>query len=371
MRILRVAQKVYPEFTGGGAYHVHALCRDQSEMGHDVTLLTVSKDASADRREERDGYTVVRRPPTVEVLGNTVSAGVARFLRTTDRFDVVHAHSHLYASTNLAAVARRFGDTPLIITNHGLYSQSAPERLFGGYLRTLGRWTLDTADVVLCYTDEDERRLRDLGVSARVEVVANGVDGDRFTPEGPRSGRIDTDGPVVLFVGRLVEGKRPGDALEAVAELRASVPGVSLYFCGDGPLAGTLRGQAVEHGIEDSVTFLGHVPHGEMPRVYRSADVLVLPSRAEGFPRTVIEALASGVPVVTSDLDQLEATVERAGETVPVGEVRRLVEALYDLLADERRRRELGQRGRALVEREFQWETTVRETTRLSRELLG
>jgi glycogen(starch) synthase len=81
MRILRVAQ--YPEVPGGGTYHVYALSRDQAAMGHDVTVLTVSGDDKLTRREERDGYTVVRRSPTVEVLGNEISVGLVRVYSET------------------------------------------------------------------------------------------------------------------------------------------------------------------------------------------------------------------------------------------------------------------------------------------------
>ena len=126
MRILRVAQNGCPEVPGGGTYHVHALSLNQAAMGHDVTVVTVPGDKTLPRHEERDGYTVVRRAPTVEVLGNEISVGVARALRNAGEFDVVHAHSHLYFSTNLAALKRFFGGTPMAITNHGLYSQNAP-----------------------------------------------------------------------------------------------------------------------------------------------------------------------------------------------------------------------------------------------------
>lgn len=131
MRILRIAQKTYPEVVGGGTYHVHAMSRDQAAMGHDVTVLTVGN-GTRPRREERAGYTVVRRPATAEAFGNSLSAGVARFLHGVDDYDVMHAHSHLYFSTNLAALKRRFDSIPLAITNHGLYSQSAPSGSFAG-----------------------------------------------------------------------------------------------------------------------------------------------------------------------------------------------------------------------------------------------
>ncbi|WP_137284661.1 glycosyltransferase family 4 protein [Halorussus salinisoli] len=363
MRILRVAQKVYPDVKGGGPYHVHAMSRDQAAMGHDVTVLTVGNDDSKPRREERDGYTVVRRSPTVELLGNDISAGVAKFLATADDFDVVHAHSHLYFSTNLAALRSRIGDTPLAITNHGLYSQNAPEWVFDAYLRTLGRWTFDSADVVFCYTDEDRERVREFGVGTDVEVVANGIDQTRFTPDGPESDLIEAEGLVVLFVGRLVEGKRPQDAVEVFAGVRKAYPNAELYICGDGALRDELRAQVADLGVSEAVTFLGHVAYDEMPKVYRSADVLVLPSRAEGLPRTVLEAFASETPAVTSDLEHVAPVVEEAGETVPVGDVAAFERELRELIGDEAKRRELGRNGRTTVEEKFTWENTVSETT--------
>lgn len=357
MRILRVAQKVYPESKGGGAYHVHAMSRDQASLGHDVTVVTVG---NGSRKEERDGYTVVRCPSWGSVLGNDIIPGVGRHLLSADAYDVVHAHSHLYFATNLAALARRLGETPLAITNHGLYSQTAPRWLFSHYLRTLGRWTFDSADVVFCYTDEDRERLRQFGVSTALEVVHNGVDTAWFSPEGDTHGDVYSEGPVVLFVGRLVEGKRPVDALEAFAQLRETVPDACLTICGEGPLCADVDDRAHELGVREAVTFLGHVPYEEMPAVYRSADLLLLPSQAEGLPRTVLEAFASGVPVVSSHLEHTAPVVERGGETVTVGHIDGYVEALARVLDN---RDSLGEHGRKAVIEDFRWEKTVAETT--------
>jgi glycosyltransferase involved in cell wall biosynthesis len=361
MRILRVAQKVYPDVKGGGPYHVHAMSRDQAAMGHDVTVLTVDADDAVEpdrpHVERRDGYTVVRYPATAEPLGNAVSAGVAQFLCRAGEYDVVHAHSHLYFSTNLAAVARRVSGTPLAVTNHGLYSQTAPKWVFDGYLRTVGRWTFDGADVAFCYTDEDRDRLRGLGVSAPIAVVSNGIDTERFTPNGPEDERVTGD-PAVLFVGRLVEGKRPSDALAAFERLRERAPDAGLTVCGDGPLREGLERSVRERGLDEAVRFLGHVAYEEMPAVYRAADALVLSSEAEGLPRTVLEAMATDVPVVTSALDQLTDVVDGGGETVPVGDVDGFADALETVTAESG-----AYAPRAVVEDGYDWETTVERTT--------
>jgi glycosyltransferase involved in cell wall biosynthesis len=242
----------------------------------------------------------------------------------------------------------------LAITNHGLFSQNASEELFDWYLKTIGRWTFNSADVVFCYTEADEERLREYGVSTDVAVVPNGIDTERFTPEGATSELIEHQGVVVLFVGRLVDGKRPQDALEAVNEMPDDM-NAKCYFVGDGPMFDKLvaRGGA-------SAEFLGHLPYDEMPAVYRAADVLLLPSRAEGFPRTVLEAFASGLPTVSSRLPHTAPMIEQAGETVPVGDVEGYTAALMRVLneADS-----LGGRGRELVVEESRWQDTVAETT--------
>jgi glycogen(starch) synthase len=335
MQILRVAQTCYPDVTGGGPYHVHAMSRDQAAMGHDVTVLTIRSDPDQSHLSHRDGYTVVRFDPVGRPLGNAISPGLVRYLRAElRRFDVVHAHSHLYFSTNVAALWRALGrvpgvpERPLAMTNHGLYSQAAPEWVFDCYLRTLGGATLDRADVVFCYTAADERRLRDVGVTSPVAVVPNGIDTSRFTPEGPRSDLLDGGDPAVLFVGRLVEGKRARDAVAAIERLREERSGAHLYLCGDGPRRTGLAARA-----GDGVTFLGERPYEEMPDIYRAADALVLPSRAEGTPRTVLEALACGTPVACSDLPHLR---DAFGEAVcyfdvgDVGGIRRCLAALCD-----------------------------------------
>jgi len=336
-------------------------------MGHEVTVLTVTDDETLPRREQRDGYRIVRRRPTATVLGNELSVGVARFLREASGFDVVHAHSHLYFSTNVAAVKRRLGGTPLAITNHGLYSQSAPEWMFERYLATLGRWTFDAADVVFCYTEEDKDRLREFGVGTDVAVVPNGVDTERFTPEGPQSDKIDHDGPVILFIGRLVEGKRPRDAIGAVARLPAEV-NAHLYVVGDGPLREGVRSHAESLGAIDRVTFLGRVPYDEMPAVYRAGDLLLLPSRAEGLPRTVLEAFASGIPVVSSYLPHTAPIVETGGETVQVGDVEGYAATLERVLAD---RSAPGEAGRQLVLDDHRWRDTTEATTERLESLRG
>jgi glycosyltransferase involved in cell wall biosynthesis len=356
MKILRVSHRLFPDDPGGAAYHVHAMSRDQAKRGHDVTVLTVS---DGPPQESRDGYKIVRGGSLVAPFGNEISPTVGQFLTDVAAYDIVHAHSHLYFSTNLAAVARWFTDTPLALTNHGLYSQSAPRSVFHAYLRTVGRWTFNAADIVFCYTDIDERRLQLLGVTSDIAVIPNGIDTDRFRPDGPTSERMIVGDPKLLFVGRLVDGKRPVDAVEALPTVLDTYLNAHLYLCGEGPLESDVREAVRELNLQDCVTLLGHVHYKRMPTVYRSADVLVLPSSAEGLPRTVLEAFASGTPAVTTDLDQVESVVTKAGQTVPVGDPGAIGDAVVDLLKSKGRR--VNPRERVVAA--YEWEDTVERTT--------
>jgi glycosyltransferase involved in cell wall biosynthesis len=137
-------------------------------------------------------------------------------------------------------------------------------------------------------------------------------------------------------------------------------PDATLVFVGEGPLREELERDAGSLGVFESVRFLGHLEYDEMPSVYRGADVLVLPSRAEGLPRTVLEAMASGVPVVTSHLEHTASVVKRGGETVPVGDVEGYAAVLNRVLSDRTR---LGMQGRDAAVGGFRWKETVATTT--------
>lgn len=361
--ILRVSQWHYPEEVGGGAYHVHALSRDQAKKGHDVTVLTMSSDESKPTKEQVDGYTVIRYRPIGSPMGNEIAPKSAKKILKQDDFDVIHAHSHFYLITNLAALARKLNNVPLAITNHSLYSQSAPERLFSLYLRTLGRWTLNSADKIFCYTKEEMKKTREIGVETEIDIIPNGIDHTRFTPDGDTAEMIQRSegSPKILFVGRLVDGKCPSVALEAFSLIKKHKPNAQLYFCGDGPLRDELVSESHRLEIADAVHFLDHVSYSKMPGVYRAADTLILPSRAEGVPRTVMEALASETPVVVSNLQQLKPLVDGCGYTAEVGSPESFSGHLLECLEETE---ELGKRGRRKVIENHSWQDTVHRTSK-------
>ncbi|MFD1641498.1 glycosyltransferase family 4 protein [Halohasta litorea] len=359
LRILRVASDIYPDVSGGLGLHVHHLSREQGERGHDVHVLAAEREGGGrGRREDRDGYTVHYHPELAAPFGNSLCPSIGRSLyEHLAEFDVLHAHSHLFFSTNMAAVAGRLTETPFVLTNHGLRSQTAPPWLQDLYLPTVGRFTFEAADSILCYTDTDSRRLDELGVDTRRRVIHNGIDCSVFRPvETERSDRQ------LLYVGRLTEAKGVQLLIRAVAHLDAEFPDLSLIVVGEGPNRGHLDALVDELGLEETVTFVGRLPNEQLPELYSESTLFVLPSRNEGMPRTVLEALACETPGVTTPLPQLTTVLSDGGLTVDDREPSAFARAIAELLEAPDRRRAMGRAGRRRVVEHHSWETTVEET---------
>jgi glycosyltransferase involved in cell wall biosynthesis len=189
-------------------------------------------------------------------------------------------------------------------------------------------------------------------IPAPAAILPNGVDTRVFEPRAGDAARYRPSGArsVVGFAGRLAPTKRPEDVIELAARLRESHPGTHVLIAGEGALRSECERLARERGA-DNVSFLGFV--GDMPSFYAACDLIVLPSRSEGSSNVVAEAMASGKPVVASDIPPLQEQVEPdvTGVLFPLGDVVSLTRAVENLLADPARRKALGERAREAASR--------------------
>jgi glycosyltransferase involved in cell wall biosynthesis len=209
-----------------------------------------------------------------------------------------------------------------------------------GYERALGR----AVDRVVVQSQDEVRGLVRIGVPrAQLTLVPAGVDSDRFSPDGPVAER-DPERPRILSVGRLVERKGFGDIIQAMRY----VPGAECVVVGGPPAeqltadpqARHLRAMAERFHVADRVKLVGAVPARDMPRWYRSADVLVAAPWQEQFGLSTLEAMACGVPVVGTAVGGLTETVVDGltGDLVPARDPRALGGALRRLVNDKVRR---------------------------------
>lgn len=358
----------YPPLGGGAATASRHLIREWTAMGCEVEVLT-SRFPGLPRCEQTDGATVRRlwaarrrrdRGRIDEMslfMAGATWAGLAAALRR--RPDAVIAFIGIPAGPPAWLINRLTG-VPYVVALRGgdvpgfrCEGIDAFHRLLAPFTRLMWR----QAAAVTANSAGLSALARAFAPDLAVPVIHNGVDAGLFRPDPTKAAmERDGDAPVrLLAVGRLVAQKGVDVLLNALA-----MPGLeraALDVVGDGDWRDRLEGQAAALGLTDRVRFLGWLDRAELAEIYRSVDVFVLPSRDEGMPNVVLEAMASGLPVAASRVAGAEDLVAE-GETgflVPPEDADALAAALRKLTDDADLRAVLGARGRARVEAEFTW----------------
>jgi starch synthase (maltosyl-transferring) len=216
--------------------------------------------------------------------------------------------------------------------------------------------------------------VREIGLAAaKVSVIQNGVDLARFADAVPADlGRfgIPSGARVILFVGRLHPQKAPDVLLRGALPVLTAQPDVHLLFVGDGPLRAALEREASGTLAASRIHFAGR--QEDVPGLLRAATVCVLPSRWEGMPNVVLEAMAAGCPVLATDVEGTREVV-RPGETgwlLPCDSVPALQAGLVDSLGNASLRSSLARAAQGLVSKEFTWGSVANQYADLYGRLL-
>lgn len=275
------------------------------------------------------------------------------------RHGVALLHGHFGTDARYFLQVARKSGLPLVATFHGYDASSFPRKFWGlgkRYLMALFR----EASAIITVSNYMRDSLAQLGCPRfKLRVVHVGVDLDHFSFAARRA---PEDGVVrLLNVARLVPKKGHRVLLEALARLPNDSPPLKLDIVGAGPLRDDLQRQASRLGIDHMVTFLGHRPHAVVAKSLLSAHLFVQPSITppsgdqEGLPTTLMEALASGLPVIASRHAGIPDLVEDGihGRLVDEGDVEGLAAALYELATQPERWASYGSAGRAKVLSDF------------------
>jgi len=287
------------------------------------------------------------------------------------RPDIVHTHNPKPGV--YGRMAARAAGVPLVInTQHGIYSQPSdrPARRLPVY--ALERVAAACSDLELMQNPEDLETLARLGVSrSKLRLLGNGVDLDRFRPQ-PREVRkevraeleVDEDQVVVGAVGRLVWEKGYADLFAAARRLLARRSDVKVVVAGayDPDKGDPLSADDVATAEQAGVRFLGH--RNDPERLYAAFDIYVLASHREGFPRSGMEAAASGIPIVATDIRGCREVVdhERTGILVPARNSVALEAAIGRLADDEGARLRMGEAAVVKARHEFDQRRVIART---------
>ena len=366
MKILRVAGDLYPAFVGGIAIHAHEMSKMQACSGNEVTVYT-SIWENEPLEEVRDNYHIVRFGG-VTVFRNSIAPRLFyHLLHERNTYDVIHAHSHLYFSTVFCALVRMIGSAPLIVTNHGLISQTAPMWIQRIYIPTIARWIYSTADKIICYTKTEQDQLINLGIRPeKITVIHNGVDTDHFAPLTGVAPKKQ-----ILWIGKYVPGKGVEYLLRGFQLFSKNFPDYTLLMIGRGPLKGDCLKMIEDLGLTENVILRDFVQNRDLPEIYRQSSLFVLPSLEEGVPRTILEAMACGVPVACTELPQLTKIVSGCGRLFPLKDPEALAAALSTLISDPEMAQTCGKNGRERAVSMYSWSDTVSKTLDLYASLTG
>ncbi len=372
---------------GGQNVAVAELSAALAAQGHDVVVYTRRDDDDLLERVDTEfGYTVVHGPagPSRRIPKDDIAQYMPEFGDiladewTRWRPDVAHAHFWMSGLATLRAARRH--RIPVVQTFHALgvvkrrhqgRDDTSPDdriRLETDLARTVD-WVAATC------TDE-VAELRRLGRdAAAMSVVPCGVNPDEFSHIGPAATRGSAQR--IVSVGRLVQRK----GFETVIRAMPQMPTAELVIVGGpdkseldhDPEAQRLNSVAAQCGVADRVHLYGAIARDEMPMLLRSADVVAATPWYEPFGIVPLEAMACGVPVVSSAVGGMLDTVvdDVTGRLIPPRDPHRCAAAINSILADAGVRAALGRAGRARIEERYAWERVAEETASVYDRLAG
>jgi glycosyltransferase involved in cell wall biosynthesis len=367
---MKICQLCAVDFT---LYHfLLPLLRGLRAAGHEVVGACADGPLAAKVRSE--GFRVEAMP---FVRGYNLRHHLRAFhqvveLFRQEKFDLVHVHTPIASLIGRFAAARA-GMPKTVYTAHGFYFHERmpwPERVtFMGLEWLGGRFT----DTLFTQSEEDAATARQYGLcrTGDIQAIGNGSDPSRFFPVGGddaertalrRSLDVDGDLPVIAVVGRLVAEKGYLELFEAMryVDARLWVIGERLESDHAAAIDRAIDAAQSDKTLRTRVQFLGY--RSDVPALLRAADIFVLPSHREGMPRSIIEAMLSGLPVVATNIrGAREEVVEgETGHLVPVRDPARLASSLSRLAADKMLRRRLGDAGVARARQLYVEDKVVR-----------
>ncbi|MEM3030618.1 MAG: glycosyltransferase family 4 protein [Candidatus Micrarchaeia archaeon] len=360
-------------YQGGAEKHVFETSKRLARKSYDITVLT-SRLPGTETSEAIEGVRVKRVNPTLYIskfpfplsfLPPPFSIMPFQCIDVLRQdADVFHIHNRFWypPSVLLAIKLRR---KPLLLTLHN----ARPEGIdlptdFFGLLFDLayGRRIMELADKIICVSEYTKRVTVPPRLWRKCVVINNGVDTSRFSPhvKGGRVRRklgISPDAPLILCNARLVRQKGLSYLIDAFALLKRDFQNAKLVLIGKGPLKEELLAQAARLGVDKDFVITTGIPENELPEWYAAADFFVLPSVWEPCAVVLLEALASGKPVVATRVGgNPEIVSKECGLLVQARDANALYAAMARLLAAPALRRKFAKAAQRRAERLFSWD---------------
>lgn len=353
MKILHIYKDYYP-ILGGMENHVKLLAEYQTRRGHSVTVI-VTHPTARTRQETINGVRIIKAGRLCTVASTPISLSLP-ILVAREKAHIAHLHSP-YPVGELSQLF--FGKAAkVILTYHSdIVRQKGLLRLYKPFLKAM----LAKADRIIATSENYIKTSPHLGpFTHKCVVVPLGIELTPFLRIS--ANKRDTirqrhKTPIILFVGKF----RYYKGLQYLIKAMEEIPG-SLLVIGSGPMEQEWKNLSHSLHVDKKVTFLGEVGGDELTTYYQASDIFVLPAceRSEAFGLVQVEAMASGLPVISTELGTGTSFVNVDGSTglvIPPKDSGALKEAILSLIQNPSLREEMGRRGRERALREFSLET--------------
>jgi len=386
IRVLHLSWEWPPHMIGGLGRHVYHITRNLVRNGVETAVISISL-PGVPASEEVDGVHVRRVDPFrfrstgfITWVLNFNEEMIEEALRLYDQwdFDLIHVHDWLSGPAGIAL--KHILHKPLIATIHatevgrrgGVYNEEQ-------FIIHSWEWrtTYEAWKVIVCSNYMLGEVVRVHGVPKdKLVMIPNGIDTSYIDSVSPRSGFRDlyamSNERIITFVGRLVYEKGPDLVLAAFRELLNWNWELKLLIVGDGPMREYLMELAHEWGIWSKVYFTGRVDDQTLYSILKVSDLAILPSRYEPFGITILEAMATGVPVITTRVGGPDEIVRDwyNGVKVPPNNVEEIVRTAKILLSNEELRMRIARNARESVLRWYTWDRIARWTKRVYQDTL-
>lgn len=346
------------------AYHLlRPLGAGLRDAGYDVTFCCSPGEGLDSLEQEGFSTAAIRISRNYNIASHVRSLeALLRFMKR-ERFDIVHAHTPVAGLIGRAA-AKLAGVPVIIYTAHGFYFHEEMNRWAHGFFVSLEKCAAAVTDIVFVQSGEDWEEAVRLGIASREKLIhiGNGVDPMKFGAEryaqeaaGFRREHGLGEGPVIGFIGRAVHEKGAIEFVRAAAIVAEALPGARFVMIGE-PLRSDrdscwdeINRLRDELGLGRALVLTGY--RKDVPALLASLDLFVQPSYREGMPRALLEAMATGLPVVATSIRGCREEVVNGvtGFLVPPRDHVSLAEAIKKILSSKELRARMGTAGRARV----------------------
>jgi glycosyltransferase involved in cell wall biosynthesis len=395
LNVCFVTPEYFPISGGTGAY-VYYLSHSLQKLGHNVHVVARHTEDTEDTVE---GIKVHYIKGTGNALTRywSFARSASKKMEELDKqigLDIIHANLPLVpsfaipqdsAKALVCAVHSTWKGEAIVTKRDNPKELNPNEKMMLRFNRVLRRYEtqlMNRSDALIAVSKYTVDELTDLyGIKEeKIHVIYNGVDINKFKPRPDRTELrrefgLEQEKKIVLFVGRLYHRKGLETLLRSIPPVLQQFSDVTFAISGTGfkKKEESLRDLAKELDIEDTVKFLGYVPDEKLPHLYAASDIFVLPAIYENFPFAILEAQATALPVISTKVGGIpEFLVDNEnGFLIDPGDQEQLTQRVLALLQNPELAKEMGNRGRSLIEKKFAWRLITSQVIDLYHKLLG